>query len=177
MPYRTISWTNGWSAGQDGLVVMRWDIWLKINGFVTGCVLRRRNTPNRTSPTEWADIILRGKHWRSIDRKSPVSYIAAGQSRRVWWNRLAEQMKDRRIYNTRSSWPRNKWTSFVRHLRPPYGKVYHTDQCMTEMDASNVLPMHYIIHETNGSVTCNAVALLDPVFIPDATRTDRGGMD
>ena len=130
MSYTTNSWSNGRKTGQDGLVVMRWDFWLSVNGFLTTCVLHRRSTPNRTSQMEWADITSRDKSWISIDRLSLASYVATGQSQKVWWNRLAEQMTDHRDLfssrNTRSSWLHNKFTSFVRYLRPPYGEVYHT---------------------------------------------------
>ncbi len=49
MPYRWNRWTNKWNKGQDGLVVLRWDFWLAVSVFETGCVLHRRSTPNRTS--------------------------------------------------------------------------------------------------------------------------------
>ncbi len=46
---------------------------------------------------------------------------------------------------------------------------------MTELDAPNVLPMDYKNQWTNSSVTCNTVALPDPAFTPNATKTDRVG--
>ncbi len=52
MPQELGYQANRGVVGQDGLAVMRWDFGLMVNGFVSAGEV----PPNRTSPTEWANL-------------------------------------------------------------------------------------------------------------------------
>ncbi len=62
---------NRRTVGQDGLVVMRWDFWLMVNGVVTGCVQQAK-----CSQQDFADEVSKAKQHqgRTID-VTPTDYL------------------------------------------------------------------------------------------------------
>ena len=180
-------------VGQVGLVVMRWDFRLMVNGIVTNSVLQVKCFPTgllrrsgQTYPQQWS-------YWRSVVRLSPIVPVYCNQSNSEGVMEHTGRREDDESFSPALrllTWMHSErpWRiiappssaacshRLVRHIRLICAQPSWTPQMFC--------PRITWTHRTHSSGTQHATQwhglvqlnATQPSFMPDAVKKNRGGM-